>query len=172
MRLFRKFIHFIILILFLQVQVSFAEYLKMYSVSFDLVMVTVVCIALLDGALTGMVFGFISGMFLDLMVGNIVGISAFIYTLNAFLASRVMDLGIKRKAFSLTLIIFLITEVNIFVESMLRYLFNFNLDIMQLGREILIKPIFSIGLVFLVFPLINWGQEKKWILGFRNEEEN
>ncbi len=172
MKLFNKIIHFVILIIFLIIQVAFAEYLGMYSVSIDLIMVTVVCIALVDGMTIGMAMGFISGLVFDLMAGNIVGISSFLYTLNAFLAVKVMDLGIKKMGASLALIIFLVTEINIFIEGLLRYLFNFNVDVAQLGRDILIRPLFSIALVFLIFPIINLGQRRRWVLGFRNEEEN
>jgi len=172
MRVFLKVLHFLMLALALVIQLSFAEYLKFYSINLDLVMICVVSIAIIDGYLYGIAYGFLFGLLLDLMGGNIAGINAFIYAFNAFIAARLMEMGIKRKYPLLLLIIFFITEINLLVEALLLYLFNFSINIVELGREMLLKPVYSIVFTMVIFPLFDLGQKERWEFGFQNKEEN
>ncbi|MDZ7837414.1 MAG: rod shape-determining protein MreD [Actinomycetota bacterium] len=171
MKIFTKIIHFIMVILALLVQVTLAEQLKFYSIDLDLLMICIISVAVVDGYYYGIIYGFVFGLLLDFMAGNIVGINALIYGLNAFLAARLVEMGIKRRFPVLLLIVFFITEVNLVMEAMLHYLFNYGLDIVQLGKEMIIKPVYSILLLLLIFPLFNLGQKKRWIFGFKSKEE-
>jgi len=166
MKILYKILHFFILITCLILQISFAEHIKLFYVNFDLIMVAVVCISLVDGMLYGIFYGFFVGLLLDLLVGNIVGISAFVYSIGGFIASRLMEVGFRRKNLSFIFIIFLITEISLIVAGMIRYLFNFNLDILDLGVELLIKPVFNIIVFFIIFPFIRVGSEGVKEFGF------
>ncbi|MGM0366055.1 MAG: rod shape-determining protein MreD [Actinomycetota bacterium] len=172
MKVFLKVLHFLMLVMALVLQLSFAEYLKFYSINLDLVMICVVSVAIVDGYLYGVAYGFIFGLLLDLMGGDIAGINAFIYALNAFIAARFMEMGIKRKYPLLLLIIFFITEINLLLEALLLYLFNFNINIVELGREMLLKPVYSILFTIMIFPLFNLGQKERWEFGFQNKEKD
>lgn len=166
MKTLYKILHFFILITCLILQISFAEHIKLFYVNFDLIMVAVVCISLVDGMLYGIFYGFFIGLLLDLLVGNIVGISAFIYSIGGFIASRLTEVGFRRKILSFIFIIFLITEISLIVAGTIRYLFNFNLDILDLGVELLIMPVFNIIVFFVIFPFIKVGSEGVKEFGF------
>lgn len=157
MKILPKILHFFILIIFLVLQISFLEHLELFGVSFDLIMVTVVCISLVDGILYGAFYGFVIGLLFDLMVGNIVGISAFIYSVDGFIANSFINIGYKKKILTFVFATFLITEVNLVLVSIIRYLFDFNVNVMDLGLELLKRPIYNIALLFLVYPLIRVG---------------
>ncbi len=172
MGIFLKILHFLMITTVFIVQLSFGEYLKLYSINFDLLMISVVSITIIDGYLYGIAYGFLFGMLLDIMGGNIVGINAFIYAFNAFIASRFLELDIKGRLPMLALIIFSITQINLLLESLLLFLFNFDINIVELGREMLLKPVYSILVTILVFPLFNLGQKERWEFGFQNKEEN
>jgi rod shape-determining protein MreD len=170
MKVFLKVLHFMMLVMALVFQLSVAEYLKLYSIHVDLIMVCVVAVTIIDGYYYGIAYGFLFGLLMDLMVGNIVGINAFIYALNAYIVSRLMGMGIKRRYSLLVLAIFFITEVNLILESLLLYLFNFSINIVELGKEMLIKPLYSIVITLIIFPLFDLGQKKRWEFGFQNKE--
>ena len=38
--------------------------------------------------------GFLAGMILDLMMGNVIGLSALIYALNAYIVRKIINIGI------------------------------------------------------------------------------
>ncbi|MBN2072496.1 MAG: rod shape-determining protein MreD [Actinobacteria bacterium] len=157
MKIFYRVLHFLILVVFIIIQLVFLEYLKLYYIKFDLVMVAILAVALLDGAFYGIVSGFFAGLMLDLLTGNLVGISAFMYAVDAYLVCRIMEAGFKHKLLSYTFIIFIITEINIFISVLIRFLFNFNSSMPNLGLELLLKPVFNIILMLAVFPVMRVG---------------
>ena len=143
------------------IQVTFFENLKLYYMDFDLVLVALVIITLYDGALTGILFGFVVGMVLDLMTGSIVGISPLIYAVSAFIVSRLSEIDFKQRLPAYTFIIFLITEINVLLMSVMRYLFNFNINMGGLGLELLLKPIYNIILMLIIYPVLRIEFAKK-----------
>lgn len=166
-----RILHFFILIICLILQITIGEYLKLYYINFDLIMIAIVCITLIDGFLFGMFSGFFFGLVVDLMVGNIIGISAFMYAVDSFIANRLTEVGFKRKILSYIFIIFIITEINLIVVSLIRYIFNFNIDILELGMEMLIRPVFNIVLLFAISPIIRIGSERVGKFGFNYKEK-
>ena len=161
MKVVFRIIHFLILTVCLVIQIAFIENLKLYHIDLDLVLVALVLITIYDGAATGILFGFAIGMALDLMVGNIVGISPFIFAVSAFITSRLKEMGFKQKLPAYTFIIFIITEINILLMNMVRYLFNFNIDMAGMGAELLLRPIYNILLMLAAYPLLRIQMVKK-----------
>lgn len=143
------------------VQVTFIENLKLYYMDFDLVLVALVIITLYDGALTGILFGFVIGMALDLVTGSIVGISPLIYAISAFIVSKLSGIEFKQKLPAYTFIIFIVTETNILLLSIIRYLFNFDINLAGIGSELLLKPIYNIILMLIIYPVLRVEFVKK-----------
>lgn len=172
MKSFSKILHFFILIVCLLLQVAFFEYLKIFSISFDLVMVAVLAVALFDGTLWGMLFGFTAGLVMDLMTGNIVGISAFIYSIDAFMAKKFISAGFKSRFLTRIFIVFLVTEVNILIISLIYYLFNFGISWIIMGVDMIVRPICNIILMLVIFPLIrrSSGTEKESEFEFKYKD--
>ncbi len=173
MKIFSKFLHFFIIIICLLLQVVFFEYLKMYSINFDLILVIIIAVALFDGTLWGILYGFAAGMALDLIAGSIVGISAFIYAIDAFIVRRLITAGFKSIWMTYVFIVFLITEFNILITNLIHYLFNFNIDWFGISLELATRPFFNIILMFIIFPLIRIsssnGEEVE--LGFKYKDK-
>jgi len=124
MKIINKILHFLLLIAALVIQITFFEHLKMFNIYFDLVLIILVAVTLIDGAFYGIIFGFAVGILLDLIAGDLIGISALIYTLDAFIVWRLVEAGLKYRLSSQAVLIFAVTETNIIAAALIRYLFN------------------------------------------------
>jgi rod shape-determining protein MreD len=154
MKIANKILHFLLLIAALIIQITFFEHLKMYNIFFDLVLIILVAVTLIDGAFYGIVFGFIIGLLLDLVAGDLIGISALIYALDGFIVSRLMEAGLKFRLTSQVILMFAVTETNLIAASLIRYLFNFDISLSTMGMELLLRPVFNIILLVILYPAI------------------
>lgn len=154
MKIANKILHFLLLIAALIIQITFFEKLRLFNISFDLILISIVVITLVDGAFFGIVFGFIAGLILDLIAGDLVGISALVYSLDAYIVWKLIESGFKHRFTSQLFLIFVITETNLIVESIARYLFNFQISLRMLGMELLLAPVFNIILLAIFYPAI------------------
>ncbi len=170
-RSFIKILHFIILVIFIILQISLLEHLEIFHISVDIIMITIVGFAIFDDMVFAMVCGLISGIVIDLMFGSILGISALVYALNGFLAGKIAAIETKRKILIYILLIFFVTEINILLLNGVYYIFNFTASIGQLGLELLINPVFNIAVMFLVFPLLRVGKKRKGEIGFTYKDQ-
>jgi len=150
-------LHFALLIIAVMVQIAFFEQLEMYFISFDLVLIAIVAITLLDGAFYGIIFGFIAGLILDLMVGDLVGVSALVYALDAFIVWKLVEAGFRSKLTSQIFLVFIVTEANLIITNLIRFLFNYQVDLPGMGLELLILPVFNILLMIMFYPAIKIG---------------
>lgn len=150
-------LHFALLIIAVMVQIAFFEQLEMYFISFDLVLIAIVAITLLDGAFYGIIFGFIAGLILDLMVGDFVGVSALVYALDAFIVWKLIEAGFRSKLTSQIFLVFIVTEANLIITNLIRFLFNYQVDLPGMGLELLILPVFNILLMIMFYPAIKIG---------------
>jgi rod shape-determining protein MreD len=153
------------------IQIAFFEHLKIFYLSADLVLVAVIAVAVFDGGLYGLLYGFTSGLLIDLIAGKITGVNAMIYATCGFFASKLIEMGLKKKTVNHLLIIFFFTELSLILYSAMYYLFNLNLNFARLGIETVVGPVCNILLMFLVFPLINAGGRKKEEIGFAYKDK-
>lgn len=157
MKIANKVLHLLLLIAALVIQITFFEQLKLFHISFDLIMVAIIAITLIGGAFYGIIFGFIIGLLLDLITGDLVGISALVYSLDAFLVWRLIESGFKYRFTSQLFLVFVITETNLIAVSIIRYLFNFQISLQVPGTELLLAPVFNIMLLAIFYPVIKIG---------------
>ena len=150
-------LHFALLIIALMVQIAFFEHLEMYFISFDIVLIAIVAITLLDGAFYGIIFGFIAGLILDLMVGDLVGLSALVYALDAFIVWKLVEAGFRSKLTSQIFLVFIVTEANLIITNLIRFLFSYQVDLLGIGLEFLTLPVFNILLIIIFYPAIKIG---------------
>jgi len=166
MKFLLKFLHLVLLLLCIILQVTFVGYLNVFYVSLDIVMVAILGITVYDGDVYGIIAGFFAGLILDLMTGQIIGINALLFALNAFAAGLVLKLGFERKLLTNILLIFAITEINLLFLTGLHYLFNFKVSFSMLGLELLTNPVFNILAMFVIFPVLRAGVKRKEEIGF------
>lgn len=162
MRYFLKIIHFFILVFFIILQIVFGRQLKIFNISFDFILVALIACTLKDGLITGLVFGFLGGMISDLLSGALVGVTPLIFSLCVFIISRLISSGLKLRLLSYVFIVIIITEINIILLNIIYYLFNFQMDLTSVVSELILKPVFNIVLVFIIFPLfrLNFSKEE------------
>jgi rod shape-determining protein MreD len=154
MKIVNKILHFLLLVVALVIQITFFEHLKMFYVYFDLILIMLVAVTLVDGAFYGIIFGFVIGILLDLIAGDLLGISAMIYALDAFIIWKLVEAGLKYRFSSQVFLIFAVTEANLITLSLVRYLFNFEINLPLLGLELLIAPACNIILLAILYPAI------------------
>jgi rod shape-determining protein MreD len=154
MKAWKIILHFLLMVAFLIIQVTFFEQLKLFNLSFDLILIAVLAVTLVDGVFYSIIFGFVIGLIFDLIAGDLPGISALLYPLDAFIMSRLLESGFKKKLISLIFIIFILTETNIISESIIRYLFNFEINLQVTGVEMLLAPVCNIILLAVLYPAI------------------
>src|SRR5680860_1240905 len=121
MKFLLKFLHLVLLLVCIILQVTFVGYLNVFYVSLDLVMVAIIGITVYDGNTYGIIAGFFAGLILDLMTGQIIGINALLFALNAFAAGLVLKVGFEKKLLTNILLIFAITEINLLFLTGLYY---------------------------------------------------
>jgi rod shape-determining protein MreD len=154
MKIFNKTIDFFLLIFFVILQVVFGEQLKLNFINFDFILVVIVALTFKNGLIAGMLYGFFAGLVFDILSSKIIGISPLILALSAFIIGRLLESGLKIKLFSYILAVFILTEINIIIVSIIYYLFSYSIDFASLGMDLLLKPIFNILIIFIVFPLM------------------
>ena len=154
MKIFNKAIDFFILIFFIILQVVFGEQLKLYYINFDFILVVIAALTFKNGIIAGMMYGFFAGLVFDILSSNIIGISPLFLALNAFIIGRLLESGLKIKLVSYILAVFILTEINLIIISITYYLFSYNIDFTTLGMDLLLKPMFNILIIFIVFPLM------------------
>ena len=166
MKFLLKLLHFILLLICIILQITFAGYLNVFYISLDLIIIAVLGITVYDGDTYGITAGFFAGLILDLMTGGIIGISALLYALSAFAAGRILRVGFKKKLLVNILLIFTVTEINLLFFTGIYYLFNFKTSFNTLGLELLINPVANILAMFVIFPVLRAGKERKEEIGF------
>ena len=157
MKIINKILHFALLIIALMVQIAFFEHLEMYFISFDLILRAIVAITLLDGAFYGIIFGFVAGLILDLAVGDLVGVSALVYVLDAFIVWKLVEAGFRSKLTSQIFLVFIVTEANLIITNLIRFLFNYQVNLPGMGLDLLILPVFNILLMIIFYPAVKIG---------------
>ncbi len=157
MKIINKILHFALLIIALMVQIAFFEHLEMYFISFDLILIAIVAITLLDGAFYGIIFGFVAGLILDLAVGDLVGVSALVYVLDAFIVWKLVEAGFRSKLTSQIFLVFIVTEANLIITNLIRFLFNYQVNLPGMGLDLLILPVFNILLMIIFYPVVKIG---------------
>ena len=160
MKIINKILHFALLIIALMVQIAFFEHLEMYFISFDIVLIAIVATTLLDGAFYGIIFGFIAGLILDLAAGDLVGVSALVYALDAFIVWKLVEAGFRSKLTSQIFLVFIVTEANLVITNLIRFLFNYQIDLPGMGLELLMFPVFNILLMIVFYPAVKIGMNR------------
>ncbi len=166
MKSFLKFAHFLFVLICVIIQISFIEHLRIFFISIDLILVVVIAVALFDGGVYGIFYGFLAGLLLDLVTSKIVGVNALIYSLIGYLTFKIKELGLKKTILNYIILIFFFSEIDILLYSGIYYLFSLQSSSAKLALEMIINPVCNILIMFLVFPLIKAGTVKKEEIGF------
>jgi len=81
-----KFALFFGVLIFVQVTVLDLISISRYNISPDLVLLLVIYLGISRGHISGMIYGFLAGLTLDILSGSFTGLSALSYTISGFIA--------------------------------------------------------------------------------------
>jgi rod shape-determining protein MreD len=147
------------------VQVSFLSYLSFLGATPDIVSVVIAVLGLLGGALTGAVAGFATGLLLDSMLLQTLGVSSLVLLCVGYLAGRYREqfeidsrLAPALLIGGLTLLAtagFLALQLMLGVEAAVSLL---------VVREILVKALLAFLLTFPLYPLIRFALRSALVL--------
>jgi len=157
-----KITDFFIILFFIIIQATIAEYLKVYYISFDFILVAVIALTFKNGFFYGLIYGLFAGLIFDLITNRIAGLSPLVFAVCVFLIVKMLDSGLRLKLVSYIFIVFLMTEIHTIITNIMYYLFNFNVNFLLAGIDLLLYPVYNIALIFIVFPLmrvkLNYGE--------------
>lgn len=161
----RTIICFIEIIICFVLQSSLYQFASLARVMPNLLLILVVSNAYMRGRTTGVVIGFFSGLLIDILYGNVIGLYALILLLIGYVV------GFAKKVYSkddFTLPLFFIGLSN-FVYQFLYYIFEFllrgKLQFSFYFRTIILpQTIYTVAvavLVYKVLHMINHGLERR-----------
>ena len=68
-----------------------------------------------------------------------------------------LDAGFRNKLTSHIFLVFIATEANLVMTYLIRFLFNYEIDLPGMGLDLLIFPAFNILLMIVFYPAIKIG---------------
>lgn len=152
----RTVVYFIEIIICFVLQSSLYQFISLARVMPNLLLILVVSNAYMRGRATGMMLGFFSGLLVDILFGNVIGLYAMIMMLIGYVV------GFSHKIYSrddYTLPLFFIAIAN-FIYQFLYYIFEFllrgKLDFFNYFR-ILILPeiIYTVAVATILYKLLH-----------------
>jgi rod shape-determining protein MreD len=152
----RAIIIFIEIIICFVLQSSLYQFISLAGVMPNLLLILVVSQAYMRGRMTGMVVGFFSGLLIDILFGNVIGLYAMLQMLIGYIT------GYANKIYSkddFTLPLFFVALAN-FVYQFLYYIFEFllrgKLDFTYYLRiRILPEIIYTVAASVFVYKLLH-----------------
>jgi rod shape-determining protein MreD len=148
-------IYTICILLLLILQSTLLEYVKIYNVKPNLMIVFVISVALLGGDIEGSAVGFFTGLALDMMFGKLLGF----YTLLGFYLGLIVGSVNKRLYRENFLVVVFFTFVStVIYESAIYILTTFmsgNIDLLfPLTRKILPEALYNSLASILIYALV------------------
>ena len=152
----RAIIYFLEIIICFVLQSSLNPFISLANVMPNLLLIVVVSNAYMRGRMTGTVVGFFSGLLIDLLFGNVIGLYAMIMLLIGYIV------GFANKIYSrddFTLPLLFITIAN-FVYQFLYYIFEFllrgKLNFLYYLRIIIIPEIiYTVAAAVILYKLLH-----------------
>ncbi len=160
--------YFFFIILFLLLQTTLLQYVAIYGVVPNILLVFIIVTALLRGDVEGSVVGFFAGLFVDMMFGNILGFYAL---LGLYLGIAVGATNKKIFRENILIAVFFTFVYSLAYESLVYIINNIMSADMRftyaLTATILPEAAYNCVAVLFIFPLIiragKWfdGKEKR-----------
>lgn len=152
----RALIYFVEIIICFVLQSSLYQFFSLARVMPNLLLILVVSNAYIRGRTTGMVVGFFSGLLIDILFGNVIGLYAMLLMLIGYVA------GFANRIYSrddFTLPLFFIALAN-FVYQFLYFIFEFllrgKLDFLYYLRTIILpQTIYTVAAAVVVYKLLH-----------------
>lgn len=152
----RAIIYFLEIIICFVLQSSLYQFVSLARVMPNLLLILVVSNAYMRGRMTGMVLGFFSGLLIDILFGNVIGLYAMLMLLIGYLVGFAHKIY-SRDDFTLPLIFIALADLAYQISYyVLEFLLRGKLDFMYYFR-ILILPevIYTLAVATIVYKLLH-----------------
>jgi rod shape-determining protein MreD len=126
-------------------QLTVVPLFAIYHTTPDLVLIVLIIITLQKGRFWGIVFGFLSGLIIDILSNGLVGLSSLSYAVAAFVTGFLRSEQLERRASVVAGVLFL----GLFVHHFIYYL------VLQFGSAIgFVETIFSKALPYTIYSMV------------------
>ncbi len=136
-------------------QINFFSWFNIAGVKPNLFVVLVLCLGLFINKNIAIIFGFIIGIYLDILTGRQIGISAVIYALIGFLGGY-FDKNFSKES-KITILLMVAGSTIIFETIVYIYTIARNqipLQLFGFVKILLIEVVFNVLLTIILYPLI------------------
>lgn len=152
----RAIIYFLEIIICFVIQSSLYQFVSLARVMPNLLLILVVSNAYMRGRMTGMVIGFFSGLLIDILFGNVIGLYAMLLLLIGYLVGLANKIY-SRDDFTLPLIFIALSN---FVYQFLYYIFEFllrgKLDFFYYFRSLILPEIiYTVAAATIIYKLLH-----------------
>ncbi len=136
-------------------QINFFNWFNIAGIKPNLFIVLILCIGLFMGKNIGVPFGFIIGIYLDILTGSQIGVSAIMYATIGFLGGY-FDKNFSKD--SKITILLMVAGSTVLFETVV-YIYNIARNLIPLQllgfiKILLIEVIFNVLLTIILYPLI------------------
>ncbi len=151
----RIILYVILIFVFVTTQVTWLNFIKIFGVTPNLLIVLIVSISLLEGRIHGAVVGFFAGLCLDAVIGSALGFQALLGMLLGLLLGNINKRFFKENIFIMITITFVSTIIFESVISFAAYLYGLEIDFFITFKtlilpEALINSIIGVVLFFVI----------------------
>lgn len=136
-------------------QINFFNWFNIAGVKPNLFVVLVLCIGLFMGRNVGVPFGFICGIYLDILTGKQIGVSSIMYATVGFLGGYFDKNFSKDSKITILLMVAGFTalfEIVVYIYNIARNLIP--LQLLGFTKILLIEILFNVLLTIILYPLI------------------
>jgi rod shape-determining protein MreD len=150
-----------VLVAAVALQTSVAPHLRLLGANPDFALIAVVCVALIKGAETGAVFGFLAGMITAIALMEPLGVAAFVFVLIGYFAGRYAETADLPAGLAPLLTVFAATLVANVLFAMAQFLLAREVPLgFFLGRVLFPSLVFNTLLAAPVYLLV-----RVWLRG-------
>jgi rod shape-determining protein MreD len=151
----------VVLIVAVALQTSVAPHLRLLGANPDFALIAVVCVALIKGAETGAVFGFLTGVITAIALMEPFGLAAFVFVLIGYFAGRYAETADLPAGLAPLLTVFVATLVADIMLATAQFLLGRQVPLdFFLGRVLLPSLVFNTLLAAPVYLLV-----RVWLKG-------
>ena len=128
MRSSRIILYIILIFTFITTQVTFLNFISIFGITPNLVIILIVCISLLEGKVHGAVVGFFTGLCIDAVIGPVLGIQALLGMLLGLALGSINNRFFKENIFVMAICTFISTILFEYAMTFAAYLYGFKID--------------------------------------------
>ena len=136
-------------------QENFFNFFTIAGIMPNLFVIFILFIGLFTNKTVGTIYGVVTGLILDFLVGKCVGINAFTLGWIGLMAAVIDKNFTKNSRITIMFMVFGMTFLYEIVQYILQYIiFNINIEIIEFLKILVVEIIYNIILTIILYPII------------------